>query len=144
MADEFRQTVKLFAEKMVALAPRCNNEESTKIFLVLPFLKFLGYDDRNPDEVSPEYSADFSEKYKNRVDFVILKGSQPVIAMECKACGAELKDERGQLRSYFNAASTVKMGIITDGLVYEFYADSDEPNMMDVTEHDGCECISSA
>jgi predicted type IV restriction endonuclease len=44
-----------------------------------------------------------------------------------------LKDERGQLRSYFNAAPPVKMGVITDGLVYEFYADSDEPNMMDVT-----------
>jgi len=42
-----------------------------------------------------------------------------------------LRDERGQLRSYFNAAPTVKMGVITDGIVYEFYADSDEPNMMD-------------
>ncbi|KXV75950.1 hypothetical protein AD953_05815, partial [Acetobacter malorum] len=45
--------------------------------------------------------------------------------------GAPLKDDRGQLRSYFNAAPTVKMGVITDGMVYEFYADSDEPNMMD-------------
>ena len=44
-----------------------------------------------------------------------------------------LKDERGQLRSYFNAAPTVKMGVLTDGLIYEFYADSDEPNMMDQT-----------
>ncbi len=133
MADEFRQKVKLFAEKMVTLAPRCYNEESTKLFLVLPFLKFLGYDDRNPDEVCPEYNADFSEKYKNRVDFAILKDLQPVIAIECKVLGAELKDERGQLRSYFNAAPTVKMGIMTDGLVYEFYADSDEPNMMDTS-----------
>src|SRR5271168_1305105 len=118
---------------MVMLAPRCNNEESTKLFLVLPFLNFLGYDDRNPDEVCPEHGADFSEKYKNRVDFAILKGNAPVIAIECKTLGMALKDERGQLRSYFNAAPTVKMGVITDGLVYEFYADSDEPNMMDQT-----------
>jgi hypothetical protein len=53
--------------------------------------------------------------------------------IECKCCGLPLKDERGQLRSYFNAASTVKMGVLTDGLVYEFYADSEEPNMMDQT-----------
>ncbi len=132
MADEFRQKVRLFAEKMVALAPRCNNEESTKLFLVLPFLKFLGYDDRNPAEVCPEYNSDFSEKYKNRVDFVILRESQPVIAIECKTLGSGLKDERGQLRSYFNAAPTVKMGILSDGLIYEFYADSDEPNIMDM------------
>ncbi len=133
MADEFRQKVKSFAERMVGLAPRCTNEESTKLFLVLPFLNFLGYDDRNPDEVCPEHGADFSEKYKNRVDFAILKGAQPVIAIECKTLGMALKDERGQLRSYFNAAPTVKMGVITDGLVYEFYANSDEPNMMDQT-----------
>ncbi|MCP1274813.1 type I restriction enzyme HsdR N-terminal domain-containing protein [Gluconobacter albidus] len=101
------------------------------MFLVLPLLSFLGYDIMNPDEVCPEHNADFSEKYKNRVDFAIMKNDAPVIAIECKARGAALKDDRGQLRSYFNAAPTVKMGVITDGLVYEFYADSDEPNMMD-------------
>ncbi|MGH7886925.1 MAG: type I restriction endonuclease, partial [Candidatus Binatia bacterium] len=101
------------------------------LFLILPFLNFLGYDVQNPDEVCPEHSADFSEKFKNRVDFAILKGGTPVIAIECKTIGTTLRDERGQLRSYFNAAPTIKMGVITDGLVYEFYADSDEPNMMD-------------
>lgn len=101
------------------------------MFLVLPFLQFLGYDIMNPDEVCPEHHADFSEKYKNRVDYAVLREGQPVIAIECKALGAPLKDDRGQLKSYFNAAHTVKMGVITDGLVYEFYADSDEPNMMD-------------
>lgn len=131
MADEFRQRVRSFAERIVGLAPRCTNEESTKLFLILPFLNFLGYDDRNPDEVCPEYSADFAEKFKNRVDFVVLKENAPVIAIECKALGTPLRDERGQLRSYFNAAPTVKMGVLTDGLIYEFYADSDEPNMMD-------------
>ncbi len=133
MSEEFRQKIRAFAERAVSLAPRCANEEGTKLFLILPFLNFLGYDDRNPDEVCPEHGADFSEKYKNRVDFAILKNEKPVIAIECKTVGMPLKDERGQLRSYFNAAPTVKMGVITDGLVYEFYADSDEPNMMDIT-----------
>jgi predicted type IV restriction endonuclease len=133
MSDDFRQSLVSFAAKMTGVAPKCNNEESTKIFLILPFLAFLGYDDRNPNEVCPEHGADFSEKYKNRVDFAILKGDEPVIAIECKCSGTALKDERGQLRAYFNAAKTVKMGILTDGLMYEFYADSDEPNMMDPT-----------
>jgi hypothetical protein len=133
MTDEFRQKLTAFAARVVDIAPKCGNEESTKMFLILPFLHVLGYDDRNPSEVCPEHSADFSEKYKNRVDFAILKNDLPVIAIECKCCGAPLKDERGQLRSYFNAAPTVKMGVLTDGLIYEFYADSDEPNMMDQT-----------
>ena len=132
MSEEFRQKLKTFAERAVSLAPRCASEESTKLFLILPFLSLLGYDTTNPDEVSPEHGADFSEKYKNRVDFAIMRSGTPVIAIECKAVGVALKDERGQLRSYFNAAPTVKMGVITDGLVYEFYADTDERNMMDV------------
>lgn len=132
MPDEFRLKIRGFAERAVALAPRCASEESTKLFLILPFLSFLGYDTSNPDEVSPEHGADFSEKYKNRVDFAIMRNGSPVIALECKTVGMVLKDERGQLRSYFNAAPTVKMGVITDGLIYEFYADTDERNMMDV------------
>lgn len=133
MPNEFRQKLVDFAARIVEIAPRCTNEESTKLFLILPFLHFLGYDDRNPHEVCPEHSADFSEKYKNRVDFAILKDEQPVIAIECKCCGMSLRDERGQLRSYFNAAPSVKMGVLTDGITYEFYADSDEPNIMDQT-----------
>ncbi|CEF54633.1 type I restriction endonuclease [Acetobacter ghanensis] len=131
MSDDFRQKFKAFSERMISISKRCTNEEATKLFLVLPLINFLGYDTMNPDEVCPEHNADFSDKYKNRVDFAILKENAPVIAIECKSLGAELKDDRGQLRSYFNAAPTVKMGVITDGMVYEFYADSDEPNMMD-------------
>lgn len=131
MSDDFRQKFKSFSDRMISISKRCTNEEATKLFLVLPLINFLGYDTMNPDEVCPEHNADFSDKYKNRVDFAILKEGSPVIAIECKSLGAELKDDRGQLRSYFNAAPTVKMGVITDGMVYEFYADSDEPNMMD-------------
>jgi len=131
MSDDFQERLLAFSQRVVSLAPRCTNEESTKLFLILPFIGLLGYDDRNPLEVCPEHAADFSEKYKNRVDFAILQNDEPIIAVECKCNGTPLKDERGQLRSYFNAAPTVKMGLLTDGLLYEFYADSDQPNMMD-------------
>jgi len=131
MSVEFQERLISYAQRAIEMAPRCTNEESTKLFLILPFIGLLGYDDRNPHEVCPEHAADFSEKYKNRVDFAILQNDQPIIAIECKCNGTPLKDERGQLRSYFNAAPTVKMGLLTDGLIYEFYADSDQPNMMD-------------
>lgn len=130
--SDFREKLTEFAKRAVAASPRCLNEESTKMFLVVPMISFLGYDHMDPNEVFPEHHCDFSEKYKNRVDFAIFKGGEPVIALETKPAGApSLRDDRGQLRSYFNAARTVKMGILTDGLVWEFYADSDEPNMMD-------------
>lgn len=118
MEADFREKLGAFARRSVGLASRCGNEESTKLFLVLPFLSFLGYDDRDPSEVAPEHGADFSDKYKNRVDYAILKLEEPIVAIECKSVGVELKDERGQLRSYFNAAQSVKMGILTDGLFF--------------------------
>ena len=59
MADEFSDKLIAFAKRNINSAERCTNEESTKMFLVLPFVNFLGYDDRNPHEVCPEHAADF-------------------------------------------------------------------------------------
>ncbi len=131
--EEFRQRVLEHAKVVVSRAGRIENEAMTNVSLVQPFLKVLGYDVEDPDEVSPEHHADFSEKFQNRVDYAILHQGKPVIALESKRVRAVMKDDRGQLRSYFNACPTVKLGVLTDGLKYELYADSDKPNMMDDT-----------
>lgn len=129
--EDFRQRVLAHAKLVVGRAAKVESEASTNTSLVQPFLTTLGYDVGNPDEVRPEHHADFSEKFQNRVDYAILHDGEPVIALESKRVGAVMRDDRGQLRSYFNACPTVKLGILTDGLKYEFYADSDKPNMMD-------------
>jgi hypothetical protein len=129
--EEFRQRLVNHAKLAASRAAKVESEASTNASLVQPLLTTLGYDVGNPDEVYPEHHADFSEKYQNTVDYAILHNGVPVIALESKRVGAAMKDDRGQLRSYFNACPTVKLGILTDGLKYEFYADSDKPNMMD-------------
>lgn len=49
------------------------NEEATKMALVAPFLRALGYDIFNPAEVMPEFSADLPLiKAGERVDYAIL------------------------------------------------------------------------
>lgn len=130
---EFKQRLIAHAKIAVARAEKPLGEAATNISLVQPFLLVLGYDATNPDEVAPEHHADFSDKYQNKVDYAVLHHGAPVIAIESKRVGGLLKDDRGQLRSYFNACPSVKLGILTDGLRYEFYADSDKPNMMDDT-----------
>jgi len=131
--DDFRQRVLAHAKLAVTRAPKIESEAATNASLVQPFLTALGYDVTNPDIVQPEHHADFSDKYQNKVDYAILHNGVPVIAIESKKVGAVLKDDRGQLKSYFNACPSVKLGILTDGIKYEFYADSDKPNMMDET-----------
>ncbi|WGD31538.1 type I restriction enzyme HsdR N-terminal domain-containing protein [Ancylobacter sp. WKF20] len=129
--DEFRTALLAFAERVQRVRGHIHNEEQTKVALVLPFISILGYDDRDPTEVAAEHAADFSDKYRNRVDYAVLKDLKPVIAVECKSVGNGRKDDRGQLKAYFNASRTVKLGVLTDGIVYEFFVDSQEPNMMD-------------
>jgi len=128
-AEELRGKVVEFAKRVVGAMPACTNEESTKLFLVMPMLGVLGFDYTNPFEVHPEHAADFSGS--NKVDLAILRDGAPIIAIECKKVGVDLVEERAQLRGYFNALVTTKLGILTNGVVYEFFVDSGEPNIMD-------------
>lgn len=129
--DEFRAGLISFGERALKVRDHLKNEEATKVALILPFIGLLGYDHLDPTEVAAEHAADFSEKYRNRVDYAILRDMAPIIAVECKSLGNGKKDDRGQLKAYFNACRTVKLGVLTDGFLYEFFVDSEEPNLMD-------------
>jgi hypothetical protein len=126
----FQEQLIAFAQTALVRVPQCANEEQTKLYLVLPFLRLLGYDALDPSQVVAESSADFSDKYKNRVDFLLVADGTPAIALECKPCGADLKNDRGQLKSYFNALSGGRVGALTNGLEYEFFIDSAESNQI--------------
>ena len=127
----FREQVIAFARTALEKAPQCHNEECTKQYLVLPFLRLLGYDPDNPNHVVAEHSADYSDKYKNRVDYLLKPNGAAAIALECKPCGVDVKEDRGQIRSYFNALSGQRVGGLTNGLEYDFFIDSVETNCMD-------------
>jgi hypothetical protein len=128
---ELEANIRGLASRSVQLMDICHNEESTKLYLVLPFIGLLGYSYSDPSEVFPEYDADFGSKYANRVDFVVLRSGQPIVAIECKKVGADLTEARGQLRGYFNSLPTAKLAILTNGVLFEFFVDSVEPNLMD-------------
>ena len=108
------------------------NEEATKMALVAPFLRALGYDVFNPAEVMPEFSADLPLiKAGERVDYAVLENDQPKILVEVKQYKKNLNDaERGQLQRYFHATKA-RIGLLTNGHVFQFFADLDEANKMD-------------
>ncbi len=119
------------AERLPTIRSVCTNEESTKLFLVLPVLNALGYDVTDPNVVQPEFAADFREGLSDRVDYAILRDGVPVIAVECKKVGVDLTSNRGQLRGYFSALQSVRLGILTNGLRFEFFVDVENANIMD-------------
>jgi hypothetical protein len=122
------------AKRAKDIADSLQNEEATKMALIAPFVQALGYDIFNPSEVMPEYSADFPEiKSGERVDYAILENGKPKILVEAKPYRTNLKDtEKGQLARYFHVTEA-RVGILTNGRVYQFYTDLDNANVMDPT-----------
>lgn len=131
MSDDFRERLVEHSKKSIVLAAKADNEQATRMFLVMPFLQLLGYDASDPDQIAPEADASFADKFKNKVDYAILQNGEPVIAIETKKVGALSESTKGELKGYFNAMPSVKLGMLTDGLVYELYSDTRRENMMD-------------
>lgn len=108
-------------------------EEATKHALVLPFLQALGYDVFDATEVVPEFVADYGIRSGERVDYAIMRDGAPVMLVECKKVGDSLDVARAsQLARYF-AMTQARIGVLTDGVIYQFFSDLDADNTMDST-----------
>ena len=115
-------------------AVRGKGEEATKQALVLPMLDALGYNIWNPDEVCPEYQADFPMKklgQREKVDLAVFVSGVPRIYVEVKALDCGLEGHSGQLARYFNATQPVSLALLTNGLEYQFFTDTGVANVMD-------------
>jgi len=127
---DFIDELRHFSTHAAKVKDAISNEEATKNALVLPFFKMLGYDIFNPLEFVPEYAADFGVKKDARVDYAIIADENPIILIECKSCTESVVKHSGQLFQYF-AATPAKFGILTNGIIYNFYTDLNESNKMD-------------
>lgn len=110
-------------------------EEATKTSLILPMIQSLGFDIYNPLEVVPEFNAEMpGTKPGDKVDYVLKKDNKVIMVIECKHYAHILNSEyESQLTRYFNALSPGVIGVLTNGISYQFYADLCEKNKMDPT-----------
>ena len=99
-----------------------DNESKTRDYLIEPFFNMLGYD--KMEHYSHEYSLRFSKGSVKKIDMVVsLNGRTPIMLVECKKATANLTDtHRKQLSKYFDNHKESKIGILTNGIVYEFYS----------------------
>jgi len=106
-------------------------EEATKNAFVMPLLSALGYDVFNPLEVIPEFTADTGTKKGEKVDYAIKKDDKIIMLFECKKSSCDLtKEHKSQLYRYFSVTEA-RFGILTNGVIYQFFSDIDEINKMD-------------
>jgi len=106
-------------------------EQAAKTALVMPFINLLGYDVFNPSEVVPEFNADVGTKKGEKVDYAICIDGKPSILIECKPSTGELTiNHASQLFRYFSVTDA-RLAILTNGVIYKFFSDIDQPNKMD-------------
>lgn len=106
------------------------NEESTKQFLILPLIRGLGYDIYSPQEVTPEFTADFHKK-NEKVDYAISINGVPKIFLEAKTINTKISKSAPQLSRYFSTFPSVRLGVLTNGIEYHFFTDLNDANIMD-------------
>lgn len=130
---DFIDLIRSLASRIAATKDVVQTEEATKNAMIMPFIQALGYNVFDPHEVTPELVADIGLKKGEKVDYAILRDGKPIILMECKRCGGDLSIEHaGQLFRYFHVTSA-RFGVLTNGIVYRFFTDLEQPNKMDET-----------
>ncbi len=128
---DFKDQIKMLGERVMKLKDQVNTEEATKNAFIMPFIRELGYDVFNPNEVTPELIADVGMKQGEKIDYAIMRNGEPIILIECKWHGAPLNvNNASQLFRYFHTTSA-KFSILTNGIEYRFYTDLVETNKMD-------------
>jgi hypothetical protein len=127
----FDEKIATLTQRIPKLKEHLQTEEATKNALVMPFISALGYDIFNPKEVIPEFTADVGTKKGEKVDYAILKDDEMIFLIECKKAGTDLSQANiNQLYRYFNVTKA-RIAIVTNGIIYRFFSDLEEPNKMD-------------
>lgn len=128
---DFIDHLRVLSSRIAVNKDRIQTEEATKNAMVMPFIQILGYNVFDPLEVTPELVADVGTKKGEKVDYAILRDGKPIMLFECKKAGGDLHiNHASQLFRYFHVTEA-RFGVLTNGLVYRFFTDLEQPNKMD-------------
>lgn len=114
-------TIEQLVEKIKKYQDRRSRigEQNTKSSLITPMLEALGWDVRDPDEVSHEFK---SKSQDSPVDYALCLYQQPMLLIEAKGLGESLDDRKwvAQVLGYATVVG-VEWCILTDGNEYRVY-----------------------
>lgn len=131
MANEMLEQLTALAEKIAKDKPRITDEAKTRTAFVNPFLKILGYKLDDMRIIVPEY--DVSDGKDNKVDYAIVKNDKPIVLIEIKKHTENLDKHFNQLNTYFKVCEKCSFGILTNGVEYRFFSNTENVRAMDST-----------
>jgi predicted type IV restriction endonuclease len=91
------------------------DEASTKMGVILPILKELGWNPFNVEEIHPEYSVG-----SKNVDYSLRYGKKNKVFIEVKQTETDLDKHQPQLLNY-SFSEGVRLAILTNGIAWWFY-----------------------
>ena len=128
---DLNDQIQALAARVVKQLDCIKTEEATRTALVMPFINALGYNVFDPTEVIPGLTADHGIDKGEKVDFAIVKDGKIIMLFECRPCTCNLDEcDTSRLDRYFSVVET-RIGVLTNGIVYRFFTDVQEPNKMD-------------
>lgn len=98
------------------------HETRTRVLLIDPLLRALGWDPEAPEEVQLEYKGTAGQP-----DYALLKGSNPIAVIEAKKLGTRLHQRSpGQVIKYTTGQNFThgRMVAFTNGLLWVFFRES--------------------
>ncbi len=108
------------AAKELLAEGKVGSERALEHTVVLPILNALGWDSRNIEEMSPEYSAG-----SGRVDWALCDKAEPCLFLEEKAPDQTLSSHEEQLLQY-SFAEGIPLAVLTNGREWWFYLSLEE------------------
>ncbi len=130
MENDLKIKLEQLHQRVDSLKDQINTEEATKNAFVMPFIQILGFDIFNPTEVIPEHICDIGTKKGEKIDYMIKKDGVPILIIECKHWKEKPDAHNSQLHRYYHVSKS-RFGVLTNGHIYNFYADLEKPNIMD-------------
>ena len=123
--ESVASVIKPIAKQIELLSQRINanrsawssNETATRLQLIDPLLRQIGWDTADPDQVTPEYSVG-----SRSADYVLRASKLPIAVVEAKNLGVKIDSgSRLQAHSYVDKES-IRFVIVTNGDRWELYS----------------------
>lgn len=119
--SELLTHLRQFAERIDDVKHACTDEAKTEQYLIEPFFQVLGYDNHDPQHVVKRLTADVAGRRGEKVDYALMRDSEPVVLVEAKGLGNKLgKGELEQLQRYF-PFTPARLAVLTDGVRWNWY-----------------------
>lgn len=130
-SEEFAEQIEELVSRSKTAQRQALTEEATKTAVIMPFLRALGFDVFDLNEVTPEFTADVGTKKGERVDYAVKIDGKVAMLVEAKPINTALGDTQyNQLFRYFSVTDA-RLGILINGREAWFFSDTEELNKMD-------------